>query len=89
MSFRNPFIREKKQVRVHGRFTGGKSECIGNINYDPVEGTLQITFSNPELGKWEYYDVPVYEVAAFQVSGSKGEYFNRNIRDKYEYARVY
>ena len=88
MTFRNPFIREKKQVRVQGKFTGGKSECIGNINYNPTTGTLQITFSNPELGKWEYYNVPLYEAAAFQTSGTKGSYFNQNIRNVYEYERV-
>lgn len=88
MAFKNPFIRERKQVRFHGKFTGGRSECIGNVNYDPVEGTLQITFSNPEIGKWEYYNVPVFEASGLLASESKGSYFNQNIRNRYEYGRV-
>ena len=88
MPFRNPFIREKKQTRVQGRFAPGKSECIGNINYDPVTGTLQIIFSNPEIGKWEYYNVPIYVASGFITSSSKGSYFNQNIRNVYEYERI-
>lgn len=86
MNFRNPF---KKQVRISGRFTSLKSSCIGNINYNPESGTLQITFSNPELGKWEYFNVDPYTVAQLETGNSQGEFFNRYIRDRYEYHRVY
>lgn len=83
---KNPF---RRQVRIHGKFTSLKSSCIGNINYDPIEETMEIIFSNPELGKWRYYNVPALEVAGFETSSSQGEYFNANIRDVYDYERVY
>jgi len=76
------------QGRVGGRFGSYSSTCIGNISYEPIEGTLKITFSNPQIGTWEYYSVPPFEAAGLIESSSKGEYFNRNIKDKYSYERV-
>jgi hypothetical protein len=85
---KNPFIREQRQSRTRGKFSRIKSGCVGNVNYDPVEGTLEIAFSNPEIGKWRYYNVPVYEAAGLIESSSRGSYFNQNIRGQYETERV-
>ncbi len=85
---RNPFIRERKQSRTQGRFSRIKSECIGNINYNPISGTMVIYFVNPEIGNWRYFSVPPFEAAAFIESSSRGSYFNMNIRGRYEYERV-
>ena len=83
--FSNPF---KRQSRTQGRFSKTKSECIENVNFNPQTGTLQVTFHNPQIGKWEYYNVPVYEAAGLISASSRGAYFNQFIRDRYEYSHV-
>ena len=76
------------QSRSQGRFSRTYSTCIANINYDPLEGTLQITFSNPSIGKWEYYNVDAGTAAGLMESSSRGQFFNYYIRDRFEYNRI-
>lgn len=76
------------QSRTHGRFSNIFSTCISNVAYDPVEETLTITFSNPTIGTWEYYNVFAYDAAGIIGASSRGEYFNAYIRDRYDYSRI-
>lgn len=49
---------------------------------------MQITFHNPQIGTWEYFDVPGAEVAGLLTSSSQGQYFNLYIKGRYEYRKV-
>lgn len=63
------------------------SDCVVHLGYDPVSGTLEVGFDHG--GVYEYYDVPVAVAAAFSVAGSKGEFFNDQIKGGgYAYARI-
>ena len=68
------------------------SLCISRQEYNVDSGTLTLEFPGPGgrggVGIYEYYNVPVYEAAGMEVASSKGEYFNRNIRDHYSYMHV-
>lgn len=62
------------------------SDAVVHIGYDPVAGTLEVGFDHG--GVYEYYDVPALVAAGFGVAGSKGQYFNDEIRGQYVYKRI-
>lgn len=78
----------KKQSRSQGRFSKTSSTAISNVNYFPVEGTLEITFHNPTIGKWSYQNVDPFTAAGLIEASSRGEYFNAYIRGVFEYERI-
>lgn len=61
---------------------------IANPNISSLtEGTLTIEFH--ERGTYDYFNVSFGVWLGLRQSGSKGQYFNDNIRDRgYSYARV-
>lgn len=64
-----------------------KSFIRGDFLSALTEGTLTITFQ--ARGTYEYYNVPATTWIALKSAGSKGGYFNANIREAgYSYARV-
>jgi len=65
-----------------GRFLSGQDTLLSAL----TGGTLTIQFV--ERGTYEYYDVPTTVWIALKSAGSKGKYFNDNIRGLYEYQRV-
>jgi len=62
------------------------SFCISSYSYDPTELVLIIEFR--ARGTYQYEDVPIWEVTALGFAGSRGKYFNENIRGKYNYERI-
>jgi len=79
---------EKKQSRELGRFSRISSTCISNLNYYPASGTLEVTFHNPTIGKWVYFNVDAYTAGGLVSSSSRGAYFNAYIKGVFEYERV-
>lgn len=92
--------RLKVQERLSANVT---SEAIRRIDWSPggldvnssvaatisnlTEGTLTIEFN--ERGTYEYYNVSFGVWLGLKQAGSKGQYFNNNIREAgYSYARV-
>jgi hypothetical protein len=59
------------------------SSVIRSFDYDPAEHRLDIRFVSGRL--YSYLDVPEREVAALRRAGSKGGFFNRRIRDRYDF----
>ncbi|MEP7004860.1 MAG: KTSC domain-containing protein [Sphingomonas bacterium] len=59
------------------------SSVIRSFDYDEAEHRLDIEFMSGR--RYSYLDVPVEEVAAMQRTTSKGGFFNRRIRDRYDY----
>jgi len=59
------------------------SSVIRSFDYDEAEHRLDIEFVSGR--RYSYLDVPVEEVAALLRTTSKGGFFNRRIRDQYDY----
>ena len=59
------------------------SSVIRSFDYDPEEQRLDIEFVSGR--RYSYLDVPEEEVEAMQRATSRGGFFNRRIRDRYDY----
>jgi hypothetical protein len=62
------------------------STAIRYFRYDSARRQLQVTFVTGR--RYVYDDVPPSVCAAFSAAFSKGAFFNREIRDRYEYREV-
>jgi len=59
------------------------SSVIRSFDYDPQEQRLDIEFVSGR--RYSYLDVPEEEVEAMRRAASRGGFFNRRIRDRYDY----
>lgn len=66
------------------RFVSGQANLFNAL----VRGNVQVEFSNPTRGVWEYTGVPWRTYLNFVEAGSKGSFFNSNIRGKFPNSRV-
>ena len=62
-----------------------ESNNIARFRYEPETLTLEVDFKNSTC--YQYFDVPEPVYEAFCQAGSKGAFFNENIRGAYRYAR--
>lgn len=62
-----------------------ESRALTSIGYDPAEQRLEIRFKDGTV--YVYRDVPVDVHGQFLAAASKGQYFNKTIRDRYAYIR--
>jgi len=62
------------------------SSSIAEIGYDPSTATLEIMFVDGRV--YQYFDVPVAVYEALMTASSVGQYFHREIRGIYRFARV-
>lgn len=62
------------------------STCCAQVIYDAASETLAIKFQ--KRGSYVYDNFPIDAYQDFANSGSKGQYFNENIRGQYEYQRI-
>jgi hypothetical protein len=62
------------------------STVIRRFTYEPERRELHIEFVTGRI--YIYYDVPEREAEAFRAAGSKGRYFNFNIRDNFVFREV-
>lgn len=63
------------------------SSAVRDIEYDPASETLWVTFV-PTGKRYAYRFVPVAVYEAFIHAFSKRTFFNRFIRDRYDYNEV-
>lgn len=61
------------------------STAIRSYRYDPTRRELSIIF--PSMRRYTYIDVPAETYAAMKAAFSKGEFFNRHIRDHFTFRR--
>ena len=66
--------------------SGFGSSNIVAFRYAKDLDILQVDFSSGDT--YEYQNVPPATHRMFQASGSKGEFFYRNIRSRFSYERV-
>lgn len=62
------------------------STAIHDIQYDETQHRLIVTFTTGR--SYEYLDVPLGIVACFQNAESQGAFFNRHIRDHYDFREI-
>ncbi len=61
------------------------SSAIRSYSYDAAEHRLDITFVSGE--RYSYFAVPQAIAAGLRRALSKGRYFQRHIRDRFDYRR--
>lgn len=62
------------------------SSVIKYFSYDAGKETLKITFVTDMV--YLYKNVPEKIYKMLKVSGSKGRYFNRQIKDKFKFQKL-
>lgn len=62
------------------------STVIRSFDYSPESGELTIQFVTGR--RYAYSDVPPDEVERMRRAFSKGSYFNRHIRDRYQWREL-
>jgi len=62
------------------------SSNIRSIGYDAESMTLEIEFNSGAV--YQYQGVPQTEYDAFMNAGSKGTYFNANIKNQFPYVKL-
>ena len=63
-----------------------ESTNIKSIGYNEVKVILEIEFLNGSI--YNYFKVKPKTFKEIMKAESKGKYFHKNIREKYEYLRV-
>lgn len=63
-----------------------ESSVIDDVRYDSRRERLDIRFTSGDV--YRYAEVPPFVVRALMAAPSKGEYFNAEIRDGYDYERL-
>ena len=61
------------------------SSVIRSYRYDAARRELGVVFRSER--RYTYIDVPAETYAAMKAAFSKGEFFNRHIRDKFTFRR--
>ena len=62
------------------------SSNLASASYDPDVENLTITFRSGDT--YVYFNVPSAAYRGLQNAGSAGEYFSRQIRNRYGYERA-
>lgn len=63
-----------------------ESSNIKSIVYQPALKVLQVSFNNGRI--YWYYKVPREVYDNFITASSKGQYFWKNVKDKFTYKRI-
>jgi hypothetical protein len=63
-----------------------QSSAIAAVHYDRTRGTLDVEFKTGRL--YRYRQVPSTTYRALMAAGSKGRFYNHQIRDEYPYTRL-
>lgn len=65
------------------------SNVIEDAAYDPAESVLYVNFSGNDIKTWYMYSgVPIKVFVEFTLSESKGTYFARKIKEKYDSVKI-
>lgn len=69
-----------------GRYQPVQSSMMTSVRYDNDARELQITFAGGKT--YRYSNVPLEVYVGLLDAGSKGEYFNDNIKDAFAFAEI-
>lgn len=67
------------------RFSSPESSNIAGATWDPQTDTLTVDFVSGD--SYDYMNVPASTYRAFAASGSKGQFFIRQIKSRYSYEK--
>ena len=84
-----PYWQQGAERAAHARDTVScdvESSAIAAIGYNSDDKRLVITFNSGK--SYAYYGVSTQRYNAFCDANSKGKYFNRAIRNNYNYRRL-
>jgi hypothetical protein len=62
------------------------SSVVRTFAYDPSQARLDILFTTGR--RYSYHGVPAETFEAMKLAFSKGEFFNRHIRDRFPFTRL-
>lgn len=62
------------------------SSNLREVGYDPASSTLEVQFIDGRV--YQYFDVPERVYRELLAASSVGQFFHREIRGEYRYARV-
>ena len=62
------------------------STVIRQFDYDPIRAALDVTFVSGR--RYRYFHVPPLLVERFRRAGSKGQFFNTRIRNRFDYKEL-
>ena len=62
------------------------SSNLNSVGYDVPSLTLEVEFKDGAL--YQYFDVPASVHQELVTASSVGQYFSKNIRNSYRYARL-
>ena len=61
------------------------SNVVRTFSYDASDRRLDVVFTSGR--RYSYHDVPAEAFEAMRAAFSKGEFFNRHIRDRFQFTR--
>lgn len=64
-----------------------ESSAIASVGYDRGRGVLEVEFKNG--GVYQYFKVQENDVEQLLTAGSHGQFFSKQIRDRYRSRRVH
>ena len=62
------------------------STVIRKFDYDPVHAALDVTFVSGH--RYRYFHVPPLLAERLRRAGSKGQFFNTRIRNRFDYKEL-
>jgi hypothetical protein len=63
-----------------------KSETLLSVGYEPDSEVLELEFTGGAV--YEYHHVQPYLYMGLMHSNSKTDYFDKHIRDRYEFQKI-
>lgn len=63
-----------------------ESSMIQSVGYDKSKQVLELEFTSRHM--YQYFDVPAALYKELMEASSHGSYFNANIKDAYDFAKV-
>jgi len=64
-----------------------ESSDLRSVGYDPASMTLEIEFNSG--GLYQYFGVPDTIFDSLMSAASHGQFFHRNIKNRYKYGRLH
>jgi hypothetical protein len=80
----NRFVSFGKQEKIKKEYM--PSSVVSAIRYDTARATLRIFFISGTV--YDYKNVPEEVFNAMRTSSSRGIYFNRHIKDCYQFEKI-
>lgn len=83
----NPvMVKKKSETPKPGELVPVESSNIDAVGYDPSTQVLLVRFKGNTL--YGYSDVPAWVHTQFVKAESKGQYFAKNVKNKFKFSKL-